>query len=217
MKKILLISLIIFLGTSCSKNEPISLPTGGGTNGGGTTGGGTTGGGTGTGSSVLPFPQGEKVGSLSSARADMASAICNNKFLFAGGYNNQFVPSTDVDIFDPATNTIQTAQLSMARNNIIGVASGNKAFFAGGCGNGWLNPVSRIDIYDAVTNTWSMAELSIARHHMAVGAIGDKVFFAGGITNYPAVTSRVDITILQLTTGQLPNLANPGEILLRQL
>jgi hypothetical protein len=206
MKSTSILLLILVIGINCTK-DPVRTISAGTGSGVGT--GSGTGGGTGSSSSISPFPQGVLAGTLSSARADMASAVCNNKFVFAGGYTAQYGASQDVDIFDPATNTIQTAQLSLARYSITGISNGTKAFFAGGCGNGWSNPVSRIDIYDAGTDTWSTAELSIARHHMAVAAIGDKVFFAGGITNYPAVTSRVDIYSITTNTWSTAELSEP--------
>lgn len=152
------------------------------------------------------IPNAEHVANLSDARTDMATAICNNKILIAGG-GNYGVAVDAVDIFDPTFNTIKSANLSIARYGIGGVGTANKAFFAGGFTlQGWYNPVSRVDIYDALTDSWSTAELSIARAYMAVGVVGNKVFFAGGMTNSLSVTSRVDIYDLatrQWTTAEL--------------
>lgn len=139
------------------------------------------------------YPNGTVVAQLSVPRALMASIVCNDKFLFAGGYTNDTLPSKVVDIYEPKTGRMTSAELSLGRNNIAAAAIGKLAFFAGGCSGGWEQPYSRVDIYNEETDTWQTAELSEPRHHIAAGAIGTKVFFAGGIKQYPSYTSRVDI------------------------
>jgi hypothetical protein len=160
--------------------------------------------------SVNPFRNATRVGNLSIARADMASAICNNRFFFAGGYDSQNQTRSDIDIFDPVTNTISQAKLSIARNEITGIGTSTKVFFAGGFySGGWGEPSSRVDMYDALSNSWTTTELSIPRHHMGVGVVGNKVFFAGGITNYSLFTSVVDIYDLTTNTWSTKSLSEP--------
>ena len=129
---------------------------------------------------LIPF------GTLSIARAGIASAAAGNKILFAGGFTtcgtigspicNWF---SRVDIYDMDTQTWSTAELSQARIH-MGVATlGNKIFFAGGYINSDSH-TSRVDIYDAGTNTWSVAELSEARINPAAVSLGNKIYFGGG-------------------------------------
>lgn len=153
------------------------------------------------------FPFATPVATLPIARTEMASAICNNKILIAGGAVDGIITNI-VDIFDPATNTVTSSNLSIARYGIAGIGIATKAFFAGGFTmNGWSNPVSRIDIYDGLTNSWSTAELSIPRAYMAVGVVGNKVFFAGGLTGSQTVTSRIDIFDIPTNTWSTAELS----------
>jgi hypothetical protein len=129
---------------------------------------------------LIPF------GTLSIARAGIASATAGNKVLFAGGFTtcgtigsgicNWF---SRVDIYDLNTQTWSTAELSLARTFMSVATIGNKIFFAGGYISS-DDATSRVDIYDATSNSWSTAELSQARTGVAAASAGNKVFFAGG-------------------------------------
>jgi hypothetical protein len=129
---------------------------------------------------LIPF------GTLSIARAGIASATAGNKILFAGGFTTCGTVGSPicnwysrVDIYDMNTQTWSTAELSEARTD-MGVASlGNRIFFAGGYTSGDA-ATNRVDIYNATTNTWSTAELSEARVSPAAASAGNKIFFGGG-------------------------------------
>jgi N-acetylneuraminic acid mutarotase len=125
----------------------------------------------------------------------MVSVVCTNKLLFAGGFVGLQGIRDDVNIYDPQTNLVSTAKLSLPRNAITATSLNDVAFFAGGETNlnNVLSPSSRIDIYDLQTNTWSIAELSIPRSGIASGAVGNKVFFAGGKLSSGNVSDRIDI------------------------
>ena len=129
---------------------------------------------------LIPF------GTVSIARAGIASATAGSKILFAGGYTTCSTIGSGicnwfsrVDIYDLNTQSWSTAELSEART-FMGVATlGSRIFFAGGYINS-DNATSRVDIYDASTNIWSTAELSEARINPAAASAGNKIFFAGG-------------------------------------
>jgi hypothetical protein len=133
---------------------------------------------------------------LSNPVGSGAAVVCNNKIFITGNPTN----GSDINIFDPQTNQITLANLSMGRWGITAVGTPTKAFFAGGYTASMNGTLSRVNIYDANTNRWSTTKLSIPRTGMAAGTVGNKVFFAGGITGYPNVTSRVDI--YDLATGK---------------
>jgi hypothetical protein len=116
------------------------------------------------------------IGTLSQARADITVASVGSKILFAGGYGSQ--EYSRVDIYDMATNTWSTAELSLARAWIGAVTAGNKIFFAGGQFDGFSSNV--VDIYDASTNSWTITHLSRGADALAATTVGNKVFFAGG-------------------------------------
>jgi len=127
---------------------------------------------------LIPF------GRLSEDRWWISVASADNKIVFAGGIpmGSNVVASSRVDIYDIATQTWATAELSVARYGMATVTAGSKIFFAGGgfydSGFDW-NFYSAVDIYDAATNTWSAASLSEART-VTGGIVGNKVFFASG-------------------------------------
>ncbi|MEO5782302.1 MAG: PKD domain-containing protein [Ginsengibacter sp.] len=121
------------------------------------------------------------IGTLSEPQSFVSIATAGNKIFFCGGYKQNHIYSTRVDIYDITNNAWSSAELSQAREGITSVALGNKIFFAGGYfgGNGPGNS-SRVDIYDLQTNKWTTAQLSTGRQLIAAAAAGDKVLFAGG-------------------------------------
>ena len=81
------------------------------------------------------------------------------KIFFAGGVTGTGTYTTRVDVYDAATNSWSTMELSTARAEMVGAAAGNKVLFAGGV-EGFFGYSNRVDIYDASTNTWSVASLA---------------------------------------------------------
>jgi N-acetylneuraminic acid mutarotase len=147
------------------------------------------------------------IGTLSQSRSEMSVASAGNKILFAGGWRNvQFSESTRVDIYDVATNTWSTAELSFPRVWIGAIAAGNKIFFAGGQNDG--ASYYNVDIYDLATNTWTLSKLSRVADGLAAAAVGNKVFFAGGNWGIYA-TGAVDIYDLTTNTWSTASLSVP--------
>ena len=153
------------------------------------------------------------IGTLSQTRHGVAVASAGNKILFAGGLSPNLVATNRVDIYDIATQTWTTAQLSVGRRWMASVATGNKVFFAGGTSDpSGGNPLNIVDIYDVATNTWSTASLSLPGYLMVAAAVGNKVFFAGGIGT-GARSNIVDIYNLQTnswSTIALPSARSGG-------
>jgi N-acetylneuraminic acid mutarotase len=136
------------------------------------------------------------VGNLSEAkRFGIAAISTGNKIFFAGGIISPNQPSSRIDIFDIASNSWSTAELSVPRFNISAITSGNKVFFAGGAysdGGNEYYVYSTVDIYDLFTNTWSVASLSEPRELITVATVGSKVFFVGG-SGVSTPSNKVDI------------------------
>lgn len=109
-----------------------------------------------------------------------------------------------MDIYDVATSTWTTSNLSVARYNLSATSVGSKVFFAGGqlADNTSSNVV---DIYDVATNTWSTANLSTARANLAATSVGAKAFFAGG---FP-YSDRVDVYDDATGTWSWTSLSSP--------
>ena len=160
------------------------------------------------------------VGTLSEARAAVSVASAGNKILFAGGDGPSYPMggSSRVDIYNIATQSWSTAELSVGRYEIAATANGNKIFFAGGeTGDGtWTT--NAVDIYDVTTNTWTVDHLSIPGAYIAAEAVANKVFFAGGDGKANAGmirTRRVDIfdlTTSSWTTAQLSESKRMGHV-----
>jgi DNA-binding beta-propeller fold protein YncE len=92
--------------------------------------------------------------------------------------------SSRVDIYDVTMNSWSTTELSLARTEITGAATGNKVLFAGGV-IGLSQYSSTVDIYDIVTNTWSTSSLPGGE---AVGAaatvIGNNIYITGSASDW---------------------------------
>ncbi|MEO5945177.1 MAG: hypothetical protein ABIP79_00060 [Chitinophagaceae bacterium] len=125
------------------------------------------------------------VGNLSQSRTVSTVATANGKILFAGG----LAPATGtpappgpnyssrVDIFDIASGTWSTAELSMPRSDITSISLGNNIYFAGGSNRG---PTTRVDVYDSSRDLWTTMEMRQPGSKLASLAFGNKLFIAGG-------------------------------------
>ena len=146
------------------------------------------------------------IGTLSLVRRDITVAAAENKILFAGGYLSSHDFSR-VDIYDVATNTWSTAELSLARGWLGAVTAGNKIFFAGGIdGDGYSH--DNVDIYDVSTNIWTVSHLGREADGLAAATVGNKVFFAGGNWGIYAV-NIVDVYDLATNTWTTESLSAP--------
>jgi hypothetical protein len=123
---------------------------------------------------------------LSSPRYSIAAITVGNKIYLAGGRSNwlgslgwdQF---RKVDIYDAATDSWSTADLSSSRTALSIEKVGNKLLFAGGREEFPFTRVSTtVDVLDLVNNTWSITNLNTGRSDMGSAVIGNKVYFAGG-------------------------------------
>lgn len=121
---------------------------------------------------------------LSESRSEMAAAVVGTKVLFAGGgkydsWDGWWALSKRVDIYDFATNSWSTAELSEARRNLCALTVGDKVYFAGGYDAGDLS--NRIDIYDNAnsSNQWSTASLRDVRGPLAGVVIDNNIYWSG--------------------------------------
>ena len=87
--------------------------------------------------------------------------------MFAGGYDNIWITSTRIDIYNAETGVWTTDELSVPRWGAASASVGDLIMFAGGMsldgavGTEVITDV--IDIYNAKTKQWSTAKLSIPR------------------------------------------------------
>jgi len=113
---------------------------------------------------------------LSEPRGIMATAVVENKIVFASGKNNSGNTSAKADIYDAATNSWSSANLSAMGNGVIGAYSvGNKVLVT-------YLVSDKIDIYDAANNSWSITQMpqslaSSAQERIKAAVIGNKIVF----------------------------------------
>jgi hypothetical protein len=109
--------------------------------------------------------------------------------------------SDAVDLYNGASGTWSTAQLSVWRYLLSATSVGNVAIFAGGstgiysltlfvgvCDAGGCRLMgvtagsssNAVDLYNGASGTWSTAQLSVARYSFAATSVGNVAIFAGG-------------------------------------
>ena len=113
----------------------------------------------------------------------MAAASLGSKVFFAGGYDPYGTGvgapfCTRVDIYDTATNTWSTANLSVPRTDLTATSVGNKVIFAGGDA-GSLNMYATADIYTmqsytsiSSTKAWTLVDNTTVAGDMSLSASG---------------------------------------------
>ncbi len=117
------------------------------------------------------------------------------KAYFAGGDLIDGSGSKAIDIYDYLTNTWDhSKQLSVARQDLAAVASGELLFFAGGRSGGSSTvPLDVVDIFDANGNRTTTQLPSGGRYSLCAAYNGGTlVYFAGGDTG-AGVSDAVDI------------------------
>jgi hypothetical protein len=147
---------------------------------------------------------------LSVARARPAAVVSGSLAFFAGGYrvnsNFGYIGGYDaVDVYDAATGTWSTAQLSRGRWGLAAAAAGTQVLFVGGSRTNGppFPPVDTIDIHDVATGQWSTAALGVPRTRLAATSVGNVALFAGGYhvpSQVPVPLAAVDL--YDASTGQ---------------
>ncbi|MBD2699146.1 hypothetical protein IC229_00740 [Spirosoma sp. BT702] len=107
-----------------------------------------------------------------------------------------------MDIYDTATNTWTTANLSEGRRLLTATSAAGKVFFAGGTSSSGFSSV--VDIYDVATDTWSTANLSQARRYLSATSVGSKAFFGGGFLGLSSNVVDIYTTPIQITQQPTP-------------
>jgi len=131
------------------------------------------------------------VGSIGTARSNMASTTVGNYAIFAGGTTGSSskkvttVSASDL-IADNSTLTLDTA-----RSHPVGVSFNNYAMIAGGTSGALLYPIQTgIEIYNSSLVKQSTINMDVRRAALAGGVVGSYAVFSGGSNN---TTSQNDL------------------------
>jgi N-acetylneuraminic acid mutarotase len=110
------------------------------------------------------------------ARQELATAALNGKIYAIGGYNSAGMPTSIVEVYDPATDTWSSAHpIPIAlHHNSAAVAAGKLYSFGG--------PSTQAFVYDELNDSWSAVASMLFFHALtpAVGVFNDKIYVAGG-------------------------------------
>ncbi len=133
-----------------------------------------------------------------------AGAVDGKIYVLGGcgsGWNVDGADVTDVDVYDPATDTWTTKgkMRSPRAMAAAAVVNGKLYVFGGIVGSLARPPVTTADMYDPATDTWKpIATLAVARAASGVCAVDDKIYLMGsGSLN--TLLSRTDV--YDTTTG----------------
>jgi autotransporter-associated beta strand protein len=135
----------------------------------------------------------------------------DGKVFFGGGRLSPGATYTGVvDIYDTATNSWSTANLSMTRSGVRAAAADGIVIFGGGYVSG--DVTNRVDIYDVAANTWTTSTLSVARYASGAASVGSKVLFGGGwIQNGACGVNRVDVYDTATNSWSIASLSQPRD------
>jgi N-acetylneuraminic acid mutarotase len=126
-------------------------------------------------------------------RAEGGGAAANGKFYVFGGFiDGQLHVTTQLDIYDPATNTwTQGAPCPAPTTHASTAVDGNTIWVAGFFYNNGVTASRLVYKYDTVTNTWSAGpQLPAPRGAGALAIVGRELHYWGGLTG--ATTGAAD-------------------------
>jgi autotransporter-associated beta strand protein len=130
-------------------------------------------------------------GTLSQPRYLLSATSAGGKAFFGGGYLDNYIATSVVDVYDSSTEAWSTMNMLQRRHALAAASVDNRVFFGGGGSN------TTVDVYNMTTNTWSTTLLSQMRSYLAAASCGSKVAFGGGYASgqipYPYASAVVDI------------------------
>jgi N-acetylneuraminic acid mutarotase len=115
-----------------------------------------------------------------------AGRVVGGKFYLAGGADEDNINRSDLDVYDPRTNTWTTkAPMPWAGSGMASAAIAGKLFVAEG-----VNAA----VYDPGTNRWTArAPMRTARTYAAGAAAGGRFFVIGGQSASADATAKVEV------------------------
>lgn len=130
---------------------------------------------------------------LPSPRSDLAAVARGGKIYVFGGCLGTFAAITNVDVYDPVTDTWSTSPADMptARSSMYGAAAkGNLIYVIGGQNNGVQ--LTTNEFYTVPADTWTAdAPMPSGRAEMGVVSHGGRIYTVGG--GFQGVSSNLNL------------------------
>lgn len=114
---------------------------------------------------------------MPTARQELATAALDGKIYVIGGYDQNIMSTSTVEVYDPASDTWASAQpIPFPNNHNSAAVAAGKLYSFGGAS-------SQVFVYEPVSNTWSPVASMHFQHDGSpgVGVINDKIYVAGGV------------------------------------
>jgi N-acetylneuraminic acid mutarotase len=129
------------------------------------------------------------IADMSVAREKPVSAFVDDKLYVVGGWDDNGVPSTVLEIYNPATNTWSLGQSAPAAFAASAVAVlGGRIYVVGGCDFD-ICGFTDVWVYDPGSDSWSAAaDYPTATSWAACGALAGQVYCTGGATDASELT-----------------------------
>ena len=121
------------------------------------------------------------VASLPSPRSDLAAVAHGGKVFVFGGCTGTASVTSEVDMYNPETNTWTTglAPMPTARASLVAGHSGQRVYAIGGWNGG--SAVNVNEVYNIAANSWSTdTPMPMARLEVGTHSHGGRVYVVGG-------------------------------------
>ncbi len=139
---------------------------------------------------------------LSEAKFYTKAIGAPDKAIFIGGSLRGFVPSNRVEIYNFATSTWKTTNMSVARILGAAIVADDVLYIGGGLHPQTGAVTNVVNVYDLKTDQWkTQLSLSLARASAAALQIGKELWFAGGYVVAPTEVFFDIIDIYNPETG----------------
>lgn len=114
-------------------------------------------------------------------RWGLSTSVINGKIYAVGGTSNGNQSLSNVDTYDPATNTwMQKADMPTPRWGLSTTVVSGKIYAVGGTQNG-RDGLHTVEVYDPTTDSWTKApSMPTARANLSCSAVSGTIYVIGG-------------------------------------
>ena len=125
-------------------------------------------------------------------RNSLGIASCEGKVFFAGGGSPGKGLLDRVDVYDIASESLDSLNLSLPRTQVECECINGKVYFIGGSYD-FFSYTDLIEVYDIANNAWDSLFLDENKIAFATAVLGNKLYVAGGIDERDDPSSTVEV------------------------